>query len=469
MPEKLSTPRHSITDLGPRPATLLRQLGIVSATALVISNMVGTGIFTTTGFLAGDLGDVKLVLGTWVVGALVALSGAFCYSELGVNFPSSGGEYVYLTRAYGPTWGFVTGWVSFFAGFSAPIAAAALAFSDYLGYFFPALRQSNAAMTIGSGAFALKVGGAQVMASVLIAVLTVVNFMGMSKVAKLQNLLTATKLTVLFGFIGLALFAGTGNWGHFAMPAVRTSTVPLAGQFAISLFWIYFCYSGWNAATYVAEELKQPERTLPIALTFGTALVAALYLALNLVFIYAAPLEQMKGVIAIGSLAATNLFGPEIAGAFSALMALSLIAMVNAMVTIGPRVYYAMAQNRAFFKSAARVHPKWRTPVFAILCQGICSVLMTLTPFPTLVIYIGFTLTATAVLAVASLFIFRKRPNWQRLRVVSFAWPLVPVTFILVALWMFVYGVMLEPKVSVAAVLTIATGAAVYHFKLRRA
>lgn len=468
MPEKLSTPRHSITDLGPRPATLLRQLGIVSATALVISNMVGTGIFTTTGFLAGDLGDVKLVLGTWVVGALVALSGAFCYSELGVNFPSSGGEYVYLTRAYGPTWGFVTGWVSFFAGFSAPIAAAALAFSDYLGYFFPALRQSQAAMTIGSGAFALKVGGAQVMASVLIAVLTVVNFMGMSKVAKLQNLLTATKLTVLFGFIGLALFAGTGNWGHFAMPAVRTSTVPLAGQFAISLFWIYFCYSGWNAATYVAEELKQPERTLPIALTFGTALVAALYLALNLVFIYAAPLEQMKGVIAIGSLAATNLFGPEIAGAFSALMALSLIAMVNAMVTIGPRVYYAMAQNRAFFKSAARVHPKWRTPVFAILCQGICSVLMTLTPFPTLVIYIGFTLTATAVLAVASLFIFRKRPNWQRLRVVSFAWPLVPVTFILVALWMFVYGVMLEPKVSVAAVLTIATGAAVYHFKLRR-
>lgn len=469
MPEKLSTPRHSITDLGPRPATLLRQLGIVSATALVISNMVGTGIFTTTGFLAGDLGDVKLVLGTWVVGALVALSGAFCYSELGVNFPSSGGEYVYLTRAYGPTWGFVTGWVSFFAGFSAPIAAAALAFSDYLGYFFPALRQSNAAVTIGSGAFALKVGGAQVMASVLIAVLTVVNFMGLSKVAKLQNLLTATKLTVLFGFIGLALFAGTGSWGHFAMPAVRTSAVPLAGQFAISLFWIYFCYSGWNAATYVAEELKQPERTLPIALTFGTALVAALYLALNLVFIYAAPLEQMKGVIAIGSLAATNLFGPEIAGAFSALMALSLIAMVNAMVTIGPRVYYAMAQNRAFFKSAAHVHPKWRTPVFAILCQGICSVLMTLTPFPTLVIYIGFTLTATAVLAVASLFIFRRRPNWQRLRVVSFAWPLVPVTFILVALWMFVYGVMLEPKVSVAAVLTIATGAAVYHFKLRRA
>ncbi len=447
---------------------LVRQLGIVSATALVISNMIGTGIFTTTGFLAGDLGSPRLVLGIWVVGALFALAGAFCYSELGINFPSSGGEYVYLTRAYGPTWGFMTGWVSFFAGFSAPIAAAALAFSDYLGYFFPALKQSHVAVTIGSGAFALRLGGAQVAASSLIVLLTVVNFIGVSRVARIQNLLTATKLIVLFAFIGLGLLAGTGNWAHFSMPAVRTSTVPVAAQFAISLFWIYVCYSGWNAATYVAEELKCPERTLPVALTFGTVLVAGLYIALNFVFIYALPLENMKGAVAIGSLAALHLFGPDIAGIFSALMALSLVATVNAMVTIGPRVYYAMAQNRAFFRVAAQVHPRWRTPVIAILCQGICAILMTVTPFPTLIIYIGFSLTFFAVLSVASLFIFRKRQNWQRLRVVSFAWPVMPIAFILVGAWTIVYGVMLQPKVSIAAALTIATGAAVYHFRLRR-
>ena len=129
--------------------------------ALVISNMVGTGIFTTSGFLAGDLGSPRLVLFIWLAGAVVALAGALCYSELGINFPSSGGEYVYLTRAYGPTWGFMTGWVSFFAGFSAPIAAAALAFADYLGYFFPALKESHAAYSIGSGAFSLRLGGAQ--------------------------------------------------------------------------------------------------------------------------------------------------------------------------------------------------------------------------------------------------------------------------------------------------------------------
>lgn len=449
------------------PPALLRQLGIVSATALVVSNMVGAGIFGTTGFLAGDLGDPKLVLSIWVVGALFALAGAFCYSELGINYPSSGGEYVYLTRAYGPTWGFMSGWTSFFAGFSAPIAAVALLFSDYLSHFFPALSQANAVLTVGSGAFALRLGGAQLAASGLIAVFTVLNFLGVGRVAKIQNALTATKLLVILAFIGLGFLVGTGSWENFSMVAARTSRYSVPAQFAISLFWLFVCYSGWNAATYVAEELKRPERTLPVALTFGTALVAALYVVLNLVFIYAVPLEGMKGVAAVGSLAATHLFGPETAGIFSALMALSLVATVNAMVTIGPRVYYAMAKNRAFFRMAAEVHPRWHTPVMAILYQGICAVLMTLTPFPSLMIYIGFTLTFFTVMAVSSLFVFRRRPGWQKLRVVSFAFPLVPVAYILVGAWTIVYGVMLEPRISAAVVITIAAGAAVYHFRVR--
>lgn len=474
---KVGEKNPSVTDpVAGSPAALLRQLGMVSATALVVSNMVGTGIFTTTGFLAGDLGDPGLVLGIWVVGALIALSGALCYSELGINFPSSGGEYVYLTRAYGPTWGFMTGWVSFFAGFSAPIAAAALAFSDYLGHFFPALRQENAVWTFGSGAFALKLGGAQALSCGLIAVFTVLNFLGVRRVARIQNALTAVKLLVILAFIGLGFLAGTGSWDNFSLAATRTSTVPVAAQFAISMFWIYVCYSGWNAATYVAEELKRPERTLPIALTFGTTLVAALYMGLNLVFIYATPLDGMivrapekapQPVVAIGSLAAGHLFGPETAGLFSALMALSLMATVNAMVTIGPRVYYAMARNGAFFRKAAEVHPRWHTPVFAIFCQGLCAMLMTLTPFPTLMIYIGFSLTFFAVLSVSSLFVLRRRTQWQKLRVVSFAFPLIPVIFVLVGAWTIVYGVWLQPKISAAAAVTIATGALVYHFRLR--
>jgi APA family basic amino acid/polyamine antiporter len=447
-----------------QPTGLLRQLGFVSATALVISNMVGTGIFATTGFMAGDLGSARLILLCWLAGAGFALCGALTYSELGINFPSSGGEYVYLTRAFGPTWGFMTGWVSFFAGFSAPIALAALAFADYVGYFFPAFKQANAQFTIGSGALSLRLGGAELLASVLIAGFTILNCFGVGRTAKVQNVLTGTKLVVIASFVVAGFAAGTGSWEHFSQPAVRTSTVSVPVQFMISLLWVMVGYSGWNAATYVAEELKQPERTLPLALATGTALVTALYIGLNLIFIYSTPLEQMKGVVAIGSLSASNLFGPQVAGAFAALMAISITSTVNAEVTIGPRVYYAMAKNRAFFKAAATVNPKWHTPVAAIIAQGICAMLMTLTPFPQLVLYIGFSLTFFSVMSVASVFVFRRSPRWQKMRAVSFAFPLVPGAYILVGAGMIVYGMIWQPRASITAVATIAAGAAVYHF-----
>jgi APA family basic amino acid/polyamine antiporter len=449
-----------------RPA-LLRQIGVISATALVVSNMVGTGIFTTSGFLAGQLGSPSLVLWIWVVGAVCAFLGAICYSELGINLPSSGGEYVYLTRAYGPTWGFMTGWVSFFAGFSAPIAAAALAFSDYVGHFFPSVGHESAHVFAGSGEYTLQFGGAQIVAGALVFVFTVLNFFGVQRVARIQNVLTSAKVLILVAFIALGLLGGQGSWDHFSMSATRTVSTPIFAQFAISLFWIYVAYSGWNAATYVAEELKQPARTLPRALAAGTALVAVLYLALNVVFIYAAPLEDMKGEVAVGALAASRLFGPEVAGVFAALMALSLMSTVNAMVTIGPRVYYAMAKNGAFLPAAAKVHPRWHTPVAAIVAQGVCTVLMTLTPFPQLVVYIGFTLNFFAVMSVASLLYFRRRPGWQKLRVVSFCYPLFPVLFLLVGLWMIIQGIQLKPMISLATVITVVTGALVYHFRIR--
>jgi APA family basic amino acid/polyamine antiporter len=440
---------------------------VVSATALVVSNMIGVGIFTSTGFLAGQLGSPQLVLWIWVVGAVCALCGALCYSELGINMPSSGGEYVYLTRAFGPTWGFMTGWVSFFAGFSAPIASVALAFSDYLGNFFPALHQENSRVLIGSGEWTLSFGGAQAVACLLVLVFTVINIFGVLRVARLQNVLTSAKVLVLVAFIVLGFWTGKGSWQHFSMNAARDVSTSIPAQFAISLFWIYVAYSGWNAATYVAEELRHPSRTLPLALTVGTVLVAALYVVLNAVFIYAAPLEDLKGEVAVGALAASRLFGPQTAGIFSALMALSLMGTVNAMVTIGPRVYYAMAKNGAFLASAAKVHPRWHTPVAAIVAQGICTMLMTLTPFPQLVVYIGFTLNFFAVMSVASLLIFRRRPGWQKLRIVSFAYPLIPVVFLLVGLWMTIQGIQLKPLVSLATVVTIVTGALVYHLRLR--
>jgi APA family basic amino acid/polyamine antiporter len=429
--------------------------------------MVGSGIFGTTGFMASALGDAKLILAAWFVGALFALAGAVSYSELGINFPSSGGEYVYLTRAYGPAWGFMTGWVSFFAGFSAPIAANALIFSNYVGHFFPVFKQSNVMFTVGHGALSLKLGGAQLLASALIAAFTILNCFGVGRVAKIQNVLTAVKILVILALVGFGFLLGTGSWDNFTTPAPRDSTRPLPAEFAIQLLWVMVGYSGWNAATYVAEELRRPERTLPAALAIGTAIVTALYIGLNMIFIYSTPIKDLKGVVAVGDVAAHNLFGQQGADIFGALMAISIMATVNAMVTIGPRVYYAMAKNGAFLKAAAVVHPRWHTPVVAIISQGACCILMTLTPIRDLFMYIGMSLTLFTVLAVASIFVFRRRSNWQKLGAVNFLYPLIPTAYILVGAAMVGYGIVFQPTVSLAALGTIGIGAAVYHLTRR--
>ena len=429
--------------------------------------MIGSGILTTTGFLAGDLGSAELVLLIWAVGAVCALAGAFCYSELGVNFPSSGGEYVYLTQAYGPTWGFMTGWASFFAGFSAPIAAAALAFSDYFGHFYPAFKLANARHLAGSGAWEFRFGWPQLLACGVIAVFTILNCLGVRRAAGVQNVLTSIKVVVIAAFIVAGFAFGDGSWVNFSHPAARTSATPIYLQFFVSLLFIYFAYSGWNAATYVAEELKQPARALPLSLAVGSLLVAVLYILLNVLFVYAVPLESMKGVVAVGSLAANHLFGPAVAGFFDAAMMLSLLATVNAMSTIGPRVYYAMAKNGAFFSAAAKVDPRWHTPVVAIIAQGICTMLMTLSPFVDLLTYIGLSLNFFAVMSVASIFVFRRRPGWQKLPVVNFAYPLVPAFFVAMGIWITVLAIRLRPGVTGVAALTVAAGALVYHFRIR--
>lgn len=438
---------------------LARRLGLASATTLVVSNMIGTGIFTTTGFLAGDLGRPWLLLLGWIVGAIFALLGACCYSELAINFPTSGGEYVYLSRAYGSTWGTVSGWVSLVAGFSAPIAAAALSFASYATFFFPAWHRHWLASPV------LRLGPEQMIALLLVIVFSTLNLFGIHRIARVQNALTALKVTLIGGFVTSALLFGNGDWQNFERNAQRSTGTPLLQQFAISLFWIYVAYSGWNAAAYVAEEVDRPERTLSRALVTGTSIVAVLYLLLNVVFLYAAPLESMKGVMAVGALAGSRLFGPQMAAVFTALMAFGLLSTVNAMTIAGPRIYYAMAREKQFPAAAAKVHPRWRTPVNSITAQALCTMLLVLMPFPALVTYIGFTLNLFAALSVTSLFIFRRRQGWCRLRTVSLGFPLVPCLFIGVSSWMTIEGFLQKPLISLLTFLTIAAGALIHRLR----
>ncbi|MGD1155060.1 MAG: amino acid permease [Terriglobia bacterium] len=449
--------------------SLRRELSFTHATAIVVANMIGTGIFTTTGFLAGDLGRPSLVLGVWLVGAVIALAGCLCYSELGVNFPRSGGEYVFLREAWGPAWGFLSGWISFFAGFSAPIAAAALAFSEYFAYFFPSLTVNPPTGRAGSIVAWLHVGPGQWLAVGIVALFAVVNILGLKLAARLQNFLTALKLSVLLLFLCLAFTIGHGSVGHFSQVAIRTSTHGLGAQFAVSLIFVMFAYSGWNAATYVAEEMRTPERTLPVSLVTGTVTVAAVYLALNAAFIYALPLEAMKGIVRVGAASASALFGTLGGGIFSGVMAVGLLSCVSAMVIVGPRVYYAMANDGCFFRGAARVHPRWGTPVEAILYQSAATTVMILTgTFESLIYYIGFALILFAALATAGLISLRRRSGWKKLAVVSWGYPLAPALFIIASAWMLCYTAALRPKESALGLLTMLLGAGLYFWRFRR-
>ncbi len=426
--------------------------------------MVGQGVFTSTGFLIGQLGSPSLVIGIWLVGAVLALVGALCYSELGVNFQKSGGEYIYLTEAWGPAWGFIDGWVSFLAGFSAPIATAALAISAYLAYFYPALEAADAP-SISLGILTIRFGGAQLTACAVVVLLTLLNLLGVEQVAKMQNFLTATKLIVIAAFLVLGFSIGTGDWSHFDHVVERTTTTSIPAQFAISLVWVYMGYSGWNAAVYVAEEIRDPERTLPIALIAGTLFVTALFIALNVLYIYAAPPAELINVLRIGSKASVFLFGPKIAGIFSLAMAASLLATVNAMCMIGPRVYYAMAQRGAFFSGAAKVHPRWKSPWVAVLYQGGACIILILTgTFESLVYYVGFTLSLFSALSVIALFKFRKRPGWKKLPWVSFGYPLLPALYTVVNLWIFLNFAPGQKWITALSLLTVVGGALSYRF-----
>jgi APA family basic amino acid/polyamine antiporter len=443
------------------PASLRRELTVTSATALVISNMIGTGIFTTTGFLAGDLGRPSLVLGIWIVGGLVALAGCLSYAELGMNLPRSGGEYVYLREAWGPIWGFLSGWVSFFAGFAAPIAAGALAISEYLGRLLPLAATESTPAAWGF----LNLGWPQIIGVGVISALAVVNILGVGLAAKLQNVLTAVKLGVIAAFLLGAFTVGNGQWAHLADSAVRTSPHGIPAQFAISLIFVMFAYSGWNAASYVAEEMKSPESTLPRVLLIGTALVAVLYLALNLAYVYALPLESLKGVIPVGAASATAMFGGRAGNFFAGMITLGLLSTVSAMSLVGPRVYFAMARDGCFPAGAARVHPRWGTPVQAIVYQTVASAIMILTgTFEALVYYIGFTLILFSALAVAGLMRLRSRPQWRRLPVVDRFYPVIPAAFLTASAWMLAWTLVGQPRASALGLLTVAAGGLLYRF-----
>ena len=466
---KRGLPMASTLSANSSQTTLKRNAGPLIATSLVIANVIGAGIFTTPGFLARDLGSPFAVLSIWLVGAILALSGALSYGELGAAFPEAGGEYVYLREAFGPLWGYLSGWTSFFAGFAAPIGAATIGFAAYLAYFFPALSPGNSLWAAQIGPVPIRITTGQTVALLALWSLSLIHISGMRRGGWLQVVLTVAKALSIAAFIVAGLWLGHGHWDNFRSGPQGLVPAGVYRNAAVSLIFVLYSYSGWNAAAYIAGEVRRPHQTLPICLLSGTGIVMILYVGLNVLFLYGLGISGMSGVLQVGEKASAALFEAKAAGLLSALMALSILTSASAMILAGPRVYFAMASDGLFPKRLASIHAEFGSPAASIVLQGLwTSVLIITGTFEALLIYSGFVIVFFSAMAVAAQVVLRlRRPELVRpFRVPLF--PLTPLLFIAFSFWILTYTLRGRPKESLLGVLTVLLGLPLYYYWRRR-
>jgi len=445
------------TTAEPSANTLQRKLGLFPLTNIVIANMIGAGIFTTSGLLMKDLHAPVVMLALWLFGGIIALCGALSYGELGAAIPHAGGEYAFLSRLYHPILGFLSGWVSFFVGFSAPIAASAIGFSEYLTRAFPGLLHPG----LISGPLEATLMK-KLYAVLIIAAFTFLHTRGLEAGARVQNALTGLKILLIVGLVIAGFAVGKGSLAHLAAAAPFRFDFAGFKTMGLSLMWIMFAYSGWNASAYIGSEVRDPSRNLPRSLLLGTAIVMVLYAALNLFYIYAIPPAQMEGVISVGGLAAGNLFGRSAETVLSLLISFALFSSLSAYLILGPRVYYSMARDGIFFKSIAYVDPKCSVPSRSIILQGgIAVVMVFLGTFEQLLTYMGFSLGIFPLLAVFGVFKLRRT---GRSAVKLPGYPIASAVYIFVGAAILVLAFLRQPVESLVAIATALAGIPVYLF-----
>jgi APA family basic amino acid/polyamine antiporter len=446
----------------PAPAQVLeRRLGPFDAAAIVVSNVIGGGIFFVPPIVAAMVPHPTAMLAVWALGGVLALCGAMAYAELAALRPRAGGEYVYLREAYGPLAAFLTGWTSFVAGFSGAIAASAVGLADYVGRFVPAAADATPLFTIPLPFMALTVSRKALVALTAIAVLSWIHIRGLGPGRLVQNTLAILKTLGLVIFVALGVSVGQGEASHLTAPAVGPFG-PTA--FLMALIPVMFTYSGWNAAAYVAEEVRDPGRNVPRALAIGTAAVIVIYLALNALYLYALPVNELAAVQ--GGLidrASERLFTFGIADAVAVFTIISIAASISAMVFAGPRVYFAMARDGYFFAPAARVHARYRTPALAILAQALWSGVLVLSgTLSQLVSYTGFAIVLFSGIAVAGVFVLRYRHPDEPRPYRAWGYPISPAIFVVAAVAMLVNEIWARPGPALAGVAVILAGVPLY-------
>ena len=419
-----------------------------TAMAVVVANMIGTGVFTSLGYQLLDIRSGFVLLLLWVVGGITALCGALTYAELGSALPRSGGEYNFLSRIYHPAAGFISGWVSATIGFAAPTALAAITFGEYLTAVFPFL--SPTWLAVG-----------------LVLALTLVHASTRRNSGGLQRAFTLVKVTLIVVFCVLSwLLVATPQDEVNFLPAPGDASLILSGGFAVALIFVNYAYTGWNAATYLTGELERPQSTLSVVLIRATLLVMLLYVLLNFTFLYVAPMSEMAGQLEIGYIAAAHVFG-EMGGAIMGIaLAALLISTVSAMVMAGPRVLQIIGQDFAAFRPLARTN-RHDVPTTAILFQSLITVLFIVTAsFESILVFAGFTLGVNTLFTVLGVFVLRARaPDLPRpYRIPLF--PLPPLVFLGITGWTLAYILKDRPEEGLMGLGIIASGALFYGLTL---
>ena len=423
-------------------------LGLRTIVNLIIASMVGTGVFTSSGFLMGDIGSKPAVLLGWLLGGLLALCGGLAYAELGAAFPGNGGEYQLLTRIYHPAVGFLAGLTSFIIGFSAPVAAYAIAVATFLGTLIPALPVTFTAL-------------------VLVVAMSVMHSQKTDTSAKWQDALTFGKLAL----IAVLCLAGFLPHEHvFNEPsAMPLGTAVLSKPFAQGLIWISFAYSGWNAASYVAGEVKDPAKTLPRAVIIGTLVVTCLYVWLNWVFLDAAPTSEIAGKLEVAEIAARHLFGDSASRIVGAVVALGLLSTMGAMIMTGPRVLEAIGDDYPRLHAVA-TRTTGYGPMKAVGVQGVVAAIMVLTAsFDTLVDAVGLVLSIWCLLTVLGVIVLRVREPGLYRPYKTFLYPVTPLLFIALSVWMIGYRLVGEPALLVKGAVAVLICVPLYFWGRRPA
>lgn len=419
-----------------------------TATAIAVADMVGTGVFTSLGFQVPGIPSGFSLLMLWVVGGIVALCGALSYAELSAAFPRSGGEYNFLSRVYSPAVGFLAGWVSATFGFAAPVAIAAIAFGDYFQGLVPGVPK-------------LYLGLA------LIWITSAILITGMKQSSVFQDVMTGLKILLIVVLI-VAGFAVGGNTSISFVPTSQDLSHIASTPFAISLVYVMYAYSGWNAATYISGEIKDPQRNVPRSLIIATLIVTGLYVALNAAFLYTTPVQKLAGQVNVGLIAGTEIFGPSGGKIVGGLICLGLVSAVSAMMWIGPRVTMVMGEDVPLLRWFAH-KTQAGVPARALVVQTlIATVLLFTGTFEKVVLFIQFSFTLCSFLAVLGVIVLRfTRPDLPR-PYTTWGYPITPIIFLCITLWMLAFQIMDKPFESLSGLAMMFTGLLVYWYGMSR-